>query len=220
MADFTDITVLLDRSGSMSSIKSAMESGFNEFLMQHRAAPSSRLTLVQFDTDNPQEIVYSARPITDAPSLDLTPRGGTPLLDALCRTIDTTGLRLKGMDAANRPDRVLFVIITDGQENSSHEFKREHVKERITRQSSVYKWQFVYLGANQDAFAEAASLGISRGMTANYAATAKGSLNVMRAMSHNTMAYASGGAAMVPDFAQDQRDEAMAEDDKKNPATA
>lgn len=97
MADYTDITVLLDRSGSMASIKAAMESGFNEFLQQHRAVPASRLTLVQFDTDNPQEVVYLAKPITDAPSLDLTPRGSTPLLDALCRAIDATGNRLKAM---------------------------------------------------------------------------------------------------------------------------
>lgn len=219
MANYTDITVLLDRSGSMVSIKSAMESGFREFLQQHRAVPSSRLTLIQFDTDNPQETVYTAKPITEAPSLDITPRGGTPLLDALCRAIDETGRRLAAMTDIDRPERVLFVIITDGQENSSHEFNREAVKARVTRQSGVYKWQFVYLGANQDAFAEAASFGIHRGQTVAYAASAAGTQNVMRSLSVNTMSYSAGMSAAVPDFSDEQRAKAMEPDDKKKTPT-
>lgn len=215
MANYTDITVLLDRSGSMVSIKSAMESGFKEFLLQHRAVPTSRLTLVQFDTDNAQEVVYLARPIVDAPDLDITPRGGTPLLDALCRAIDATGARLKAMADADRPERVLFVIITDGQENASHEFTREKVRERVTAQTNIYRWQFVYLGANQDAFAEAASFGIPVGQAANYAASAAGTQNMMRAMTSNTVSYTSGRSSAVPDFADDQRDAAMDADDLK-----
>lgn len=218
MADFTDITVLLDRSGSMSSIKSAMESGFDEFLTQHRTVPTSRLTLVQFDTTNPQEVVYAASPILDVPKLAIEPRGGTPLLDALCRAIDATGSRLAEMPSSERPDRVLFVIITDGQENASREFTRTHVHERVTRQSTAYKWQFVYLGANQDAFAEAASFGIAAGATANYAASKAGTQNVMRSMAINTMAYTSGNSDTVLDFADDQRAEAMVNDNSANTA--
>lgn len=212
MANYTDITVLLDRSGSMASIKSAMESGFREFMQQHRAVPSSRLTLVQFDTNDPQEVAFTAKPISEAPDLDITPRGGTPLLDALCRAIDSTGARLAAMSYADRPERVLFVIITDGQENSSHEFRREDVRTRVTRQADAYKWQFMYLGANQDAFAEAASFGIPKGATAAYAASHAGTGNVMRAMAMNSVSYASGASAAVMDFNDDQRKEAMEKD--------
>lgn len=218
MTNYTDITVLLDRSGSMASIKSAMESGFKEFLQQHRAVPSSRLSLIQFDTENPQESVYTAKPIADAPQLDITPRGGTPLLDALCRAIDATGERFRAMAESDRPERILFVIVTDGEENASREFNRANVRDRVTRQSSMYKWQFVYLGANQDAFAEAASFGIHKGTTANYAASARGTQNVMRAMAMNTFAYASEETGAVLDFAKNQRDEAMEEDDPKSAA--
>jgi Mg-chelatase subunit ChlD len=214
MANYTDITVLLDRSGSMVSIKGAMEGGFREFLHQHRAVPSSRLTLVQFDTDNAQEVVYTAKPIVDAPQLDITPRGGTPLLDALCRAIDATGQRLAGMADADRPERVLFVIITDGQENASHEFKRGDVRDRVTRQAGTYRWQFVYLGANQDAFAEAASFGIAKGSTAAYAASAAGTQNVMRSMAMNTVSYAGQHTNSVKAFSDDQREEALEKDEK------
>lgn len=212
MTNFTDITVLLDRSGSMASIKSAMESAFNEFVQQHRAVPSSRLSLVQFDTNDPHEMVYTAKPIADVPCLDFTPRGGTPLLDALCRTIDATGNRLLNTPASDRPEKVLFVIITDGQENASREFKRKDVNDRITRQSSIYKWQFVYLGANQDAIAEAASFGIAAGQTMTYSASAAGTTNAMRSVVANTMSYATGQTAAVMDFADLQRAEAMATD--------
>lgn len=214
MAKFTDITVLLDRSGSMVSIKSAMESAFDEFAQRHRAVPSSRLTLIQFDGENAHEAVYTALPITEAPKLFLSPRGGTPLLDALCRAIDSTGMRLGALPADERPDQVLFVIITDGQENQSHEFKRSDVRDRVTRQSDIYKWQFVYLGANQDAFAEAASFGIPQQHAMAYAASAGGTRSMGASLSSRTMSYANRQSAVVEDFNDDDRAAAM---DKQKP---
>lgn len=211
MADYTDITVLVDRSGSMEKIKHAMESGFREFLMQHRKVPTSRLTLIQFDTDNPQEVVYSALPIGEARDLYIAPRGGTPLLDALCRAIDATGDRLHAM--TDRPARVLFVIITDGEENSSKEFKRADVRKRVDTQHGTYKWQFVYLGANQDAYHEAATLGIPMQHTMNYAATKHGTTNATRAVTANTLSYVTGQSVAVPDFSPDQMEQAMADDE-------
>src|SRR5688572_22144100 len=98
----------------MDSIKTAMESGFDEFLAEHRKNPSTRLTLVQFDNHNSQDVVYTARPIVEAPRLSIDPRGMTPLFDALCTAIDRTGARLAAMPERDRPSNVLFVIITDG----------------------------------------------------------------------------------------------------------
>ena len=171
MKDATHIAVLLDRSGSMESIKAETISGFNFFLNeQKKSGANASLTLVQFDTQE-TEIVHEAKPVQSVPELNADtyqPRGGTPLLDALGETISSTGRTLAVVPEANRPDKVVFVIITDGQENSSHKFSKTQIKEMLEHQTNVYKWQFIYLGANQDAFAEAGSMGIGVGNAANF----------------------------------------------------
>jgi len=177
----------------MESIQGAMTEGFNEFILKHREVPSTRISLIQFDTTNPEEVVYSAIPISEAPKLNLVPRGGTPLLDALCRTIDSTGRRLAAMPNKDRPRNVLFVIITDGEENSSRSFKREDVHSRVSKQTNDYNWEFIYIGANQDAFAEAASFGISSNRAMNYVANAYDTRDKFRSLTSNTVAYANAG---------------------------
>ncbi|HEV7473630.1 MAG TPA: vWA domain-containing protein [Pyrinomonadaceae bacterium] len=171
MKDATHIAVLLDRSGSMESIKAETISGFNFFLNeQKKSGANAGLTLVQFDTQA-TEVVHENRPIQSVPELTAEtyqPRGGTPLLDALGETIISTGRTLEVIAEMNRPDKVVFVIITDGQENSSHKFNKAQVKEMVEHQTNVYKWQFIYLGANQDAFAEAGNMGIAVGQAANF----------------------------------------------------
>ncbi|MDR2895292.1 MAG: VWA domain-containing protein [Propionibacteriaceae bacterium] len=157
--DYTDITVVLDRSGSMATIKTDMEGGFNHFIAEQAKDPGDcRVSLAQFDTD--YETVYSQRPIGQVPALDLQPRGGTALLDAMGRSINETGQRLAAMAEADRPGVVFFVIITDGCENSSKEFSSEQIKQLVERQENTYGWQFTYLGANQDALVEAGKMGI------------------------------------------------------------
>jgi hypothetical protein len=171
MKDTTHIAVLLDRSGSMDSIKAETISGFNFFLNeQKKGGANASLTLVQFDTQA-TEIVHENRPIDSVPELNAEtyqPRGGTPLLDALGETIISTGRTLEVIPEENRPDKVVFVIITDGQENSSRKFTNSQIKEMTEHQTNVYKWQFMYLGANQDAFAEAGNMGIAMANAANF----------------------------------------------------
>jgi hypothetical protein len=93
----------------------------------------------------------------------------TALLDAVGRAINETGARLAAMEETDRPGLVVFVVMTDGLENSSREFTRSTIKEMIERQQKVYNWHFTFLGANQDAFAEAQSLGINQAGAADYA---------------------------------------------------
>ncbi len=165
--DLTDLTVVLDRSGSMQSCKNDAEGGLNHFIEeQKKHEGDATFTLVQFDTE--YEFVHKAIPIGEVPKCSLVPRGGTALLDAVGRAINETGERLSKVDDANRPGLVVFVIVTDGEENSSHEFTKAQVKEMIERQQSEYQWQFTFLGANQDAFHEAQGLGILRAATAQY----------------------------------------------------
>lgn len=175
MKDETYITVLLDRSGSMNSVKQDTIGGFNQFISEQKAAgDNALLTLVQFDTGG-IDIVHESRLIKEVPDLTnetYQPRGGTPLLDALGETIHSAGRALAAIPEQSRPDKVVFVIITDGQENASVEHSKASVKKLIEQQTKQYNWQFVYLGANQDAFAEADSIGIASAAAANYVGAA------------------------------------------------
>ncbi len=112
------------------------------------------LTLVQFDSVG-IDTVLESKPIRDVPALSeatYEPRGGTPLLDALGQTINRTGSALSAIPESVRPDKVVFVIITDGQENASQTFTKEQIQGMIELQEGTYKWNFVYLGANVNSF--------------------------------------------------------------------
>ncbi len=166
-SNLTDITLVVDRSGSMQERKKDAEGGVNAFIETQAKEPGDALlTLVQFDTE--YDIVHSGTPIQDVPPYHLVPRGMTALLDAVGRSINETGERLARMDEAARPGLVIFVITTDGLENSSKEFKKDQIKEMIEHQQEKYGWHFTFLGANQDAFAEAGSLGIPGAGSAQY----------------------------------------------------
>ncbi len=157
--DLTDITLVVDRSGSMGSIREDAEGGVNSFIEQQRQADGEAvLTLVQFDTE--YEFLYRGVPIDEVEPYRLNPRGMTALLDAVGRAINETGGRLAAMPESERPGLVVFVIVTDGLENSSHEFTRSQIREMIQHQQEKYNWQFTFLGADQDAFAEAGGMGI------------------------------------------------------------
>jgi Mg-chelatase subunit ChlD len=214
-AQYTDITILLDRSGSMESIKPTMESALDELLLQHKKVPSTRLSLIQFDDEDTQEVVYSDRPVGEAPRTVIEPRGSTPLLDALCVAIDNTGRRLHDKPAMERPDQVLFIIITDGMENASRTYKHADVRRRTQHQTDSYKWQFVYLGANQDAIQEAASIGIAAANSISYAANAAGTHAVMVATVQKSVDYVqqvNRGSARSLAFSTDERVAAAATD--------
>ncbi|MDG1875568.1 MAG: VWA domain-containing protein [Mariniblastus sp.] len=166
--DLADITLVVDRSGSMQEIRSDAEGGINSFIEQQAQAEGQALiTLVQFDTE--YEFVHRAIVANDIPKYSLVPRGGTALLDAVGRAINETGARLAAMQEQDRPGLVAFVIATDGLENASCEFSRAQIKTMIEEQQSKYNWQFTFLGADQDAFAEARAMGMAAGGHANYA---------------------------------------------------
>ncbi|HRD61495.1 MAG TPA: VWA domain-containing protein, partial [Nocardioides sp.] len=117
-SDLTQLYFLLDRSGSMQSIKSDIEGGFAAFVDEQRAAAGScRATLAQFD--DAYDIVYADRPIAEVPALDLQPRGMTALHDAMGRLITDTGQALAALPEDQRPGTVIVAIMTDGLENAS-----------------------------------------------------------------------------------------------------
>ncbi len=208
-ADLTDITMVIDRSGSMESIQSDAQGGVNTFIESQKSEPGDALlTLVQFDTE--YEFVHCGAPIATVPPYKLVPRGGTALLDAIGRAINETGARLAAMDEAQRPGLVVFVIVTDGEENSSREFTREKIREKIEHQQSTYKWQFTFLAANQDAFAEGESLGIAQAGIANFTSAQVGS--AYRAVTKKTTRMrraTSEGDTVDNNFTDEERNEMM-----------
>ena len=167
-SNLTDITLVVDRSGSMEKIREDAEGGVNTFIHEQATHPGEALlTLVQFDTE--YEFVHRGMPIKQVPPYTLVPRGNTALLDAVGRAINETGERLAKMAEQDRPGLVILVTTTDGLENSSKEFTKAQIKTLIEQQQSKYKWQFIFLGANQDAFAEAGGMGIGYSGTAQHA---------------------------------------------------
>lgn len=172
------VYVVLDRSGSMEAIRTDVIGGFNTFLAQQQAdGDDCLLSLVQFDTQDSHEVVADAVPIAEMVPLDgstFVPRGGTPLYDAIGRVFGDAATRAAKLAAAEQPaEDVVFVIVTDGEENSSCEFGRDAIFDLI-KQHEQKGWTFVYLGANQDAYAEGGSIGVAGGSTQAFAATPHG----------------------------------------------
>ena len=158
-SDLTHVYFLLDRSGSMQSIKSDIEGGFAAFVDEQRGAGECRVTLAQFDND--YEVVYADRPIADVPPLDLQPRNMTALHDAMGRLITDAGATLAALPEDQRPGTVIVAIMTDGLENASQEWTRPAIKALVEQQTSQFGWQFLYMGADQDAVEVGASLGVA-----------------------------------------------------------
>ena len=165
--NLTDITLVVDRSGSMSSCRTDAEGGINTFVEEQKKTPGdANITLVQFNTD--YEVVHNGIPVKYVPKFELHPRGCTALLDAVGKAINTVGERLAKMSENDRPGCVVFVIVTDGQENASKEFSQAQIKELVEKQKTKYNWKFTFLGANVDAFGEAINMGIALYAAANY----------------------------------------------------
>ncbi len=159
--DLTHLYFLLDRSGSMQSIKSDIEGGFAAFVEEQRAGVGDcRATLAQFD--DVYELVYADRPIADVPPLDLQPRNMTALHDAMGRLVTDAGQTLAALPEDQRPGTVIVAIMTDGLENASREWTGVAIKALVEQQSRQYGWQFLYMGADQDAVEVGESLGIAR----------------------------------------------------------
>lgn len=155
----TEIVLVVDRSGSMHAIKSDAEGGINSFIEEQKKVPGdATLTFVQFDTQ--YEVVHENKPITDVPPYVLEPGGGTALLDAIGKTITSHKKRIENTPETNRPGKIIYVIVTDGDENSSQNYNRSQVNELITARRDVDSWEFIFMAANQDAIQEAASIGI------------------------------------------------------------
>ena len=165
MNDVTEIVFILDQSDSMAAIKSETIKGFNEFLSNQRRENETlpaRMTLTLFDTKC--STPYHSVSVMEAPFLNeetYKPNDCTALLDAIGQTIISLGERLSQSPEEVRPGTVIVCILTDGEENSSTLYTWTQISEMIKHQTEVYKWQFLFLGANQDAIATASKINIT-----------------------------------------------------------
>jgi hypothetical protein len=167
-SDLTHLYFLLDRSGSMQSIKSDIEGGFAAFIDEQRKGPGECLAnLSQFD--DVYEVVYADRPLADVPPLDLQPRNMTALHDAMGRLITDAGAKLAGLPEDQRPGTVIVAIMTDGLENASKEWNAPAIKALVEVQTQQFSWEFLYMGADQDAVEVGVGLGISAANSITYA---------------------------------------------------
>lgn len=158
--DKTHISIIIDRSGSMSSVSRQAAQAVNHFITEQKEQPGEcTLLLADFDGDDPFRIAHDGR-LADAPLYRLDARGNTPLLDAVGRMITQTGDRLDVMTEDDKPSKVIVVVQTDGQENASCEYTWEKVRDLIKHQTDVYNWQFIFLGMGLDTFKQGSALGI------------------------------------------------------------
>ena len=213
----THIICILDRSGSMSSIMTDSIGGFNTFLQQQRELPDdATITVALFD--DKYEILYDNVDIKKAKDLtkkEWYPRGTTALYDAICKTIHADKAKLAKL-GSEAPAKVLVCVVTDGYENASKENSLDDT-EKLIKECEKDDWNFIYLAANQDAFAVGRSFGISRGNTFTYTTTVDGISDMSVKMSNATanyrgMSVASAGFASMSKSLID-------DDDDKNDGT-
>lgn len=193
------VVFLLDRSGSMMKIHQDVVGGFNSFIEEQKAQPGvCKFTLMQFDSQG-MDYLHVAADLQTVPTMqsqDFSPRGGTPLFDAIGRVIGDIDAR---NDAMVDKEVVLFIIFTDGEENSSQNYTRQAIQEMIEiRQGRG--WTFTFLGANLNAYAAGAAIGIAKGSTSNFAGDGYGTHVAYSSLSANTSVLRSAVAdGFVPD---------------------
>ena len=189
--NLTAISVIIDESGSMHNLQADTQGGFNRFLADQKAVPGDAVfTLCTFNDD--YRLVHDFVKIASVPDLSATsykPQGSTALLDAMGETITELGKKLAAMKEEDRPSKVLVLVITDGQENASHRFKKAQIREMVKHQQDVYNWEFMFFGASLEQVAEGVSLGIDKQKSVSYTPTAAGTRSLYKSISNSTTTY-------------------------------
>lgn len=207
-SDRSKAWMLLDRSGSMAGLEVAVVHGVNGLIAEQAALPGKcKLTLVQFDSGDPFEILADAVSVNKACPLSVEqyrPRAATPLLDAIGSLIGRADKRAERRRKAGKaPEDQTVVIVTDGLENASTDFTWAGIH-RLISSRREQGWAFVFMGANQDSYFEGARLGVEPGNVQNYEASDAGVgeafASVSRAYRERRTMHATAGLARDDDF--------------------
>ena len=172
----TELVFILDKSGSMAGLEKDTIGGFNSMLTKQKAeAGQCRVTTVLFDNRymllHDRIDIRAVSPITEK---EYSVGGSTALLDAIGRSIKKIADVQRSTADEYRAEKVIFIIITDGEENSSREFSADTIRKLISEEKERYGWEFLFLGANIDAVETAGRFGISADRAAEYVPDAKG----------------------------------------------
>jgi hypothetical protein len=199
----THIIFVVDRSGSMASIATDMIGGYNSFIKRQKEIPAEcYVSFYQFD--DIYDVVFERVKLQDVTDLDdkkYVPRNMTALYDAIGRTANNYGKYLSDLSEEERPDRVMVVVITDGNNNASREFTAEQVRDIVKHQTEVYNWSFIFLGSNIDAWDTGTSLGITASSTLQFA-NVKGSVDkAFDSLSKSATMYRSAATPVAYVFA-------------------
>lgn len=183
----TAIVILLDASGSMAELKSDVVGSFNTFLENQKKTGDLNDIVKFYSFSTKLTSVTNWEKLSESSSLSedkYNPSGGTALIDSMCDCVIEAGKYFK--ESSDKPEKVLFLTITDGEENSSSRFKIEDLKSKIQHQTEKYDWCFSFIGANVDSFSIGNSYGLNKSSIANYENTSKGysdmALNVSSAV--------------------------------------
>lgn len=212
--NFTHIVALLDRSGSMLRVQNDTIGGFNTFVNEQKKVPGeATLTLVQFSDSC--ETTFADIPLAHVAPLTVDtykPSGWTALNDALGKTINDVGHKLAAKPEAERPSKVIVLIMTDGEENKSKEYVGTagltKLSSMVGHQKEQYAWEFVFIGANINAFTAANTYGIDRGHAINYSQQGYGQSNAFKSLSRGMVGSrlsASAGVAAPANFFENER---------------
>ncbi len=163
--DYTHICVVLDASGSMGSIKHSVQKALAQFASEQQklADQGEKIAVDVYQFDNRVRCLAHDADLSELSRLieAYECNGGTALYDAVCTGIDELGQFFAGQAESERPEDVVFVIVTDGEENSSRQFSNADVQARIKTQTETYNWKFVFLASDIDAEAAARDIGIN-----------------------------------------------------------
>lgn len=174
--NLTELIFILDRSGSMSGLEKDTIGGFNSMLKKQKDEEGEAVvTTVLFD--NKYELLHdriNIKGISPLSDKEYFVRGTTALLDAIGKTIRKIENAQKHILEEERASKVLFVITTDGMENSSTRYNYEKIKRMIEDKKKEFGWEFIFLGANIDAVSAAESIGISKDRATNYNSDSEG----------------------------------------------
>lgn len=229
--DLTELVFVIDRSGSTRNIYSTSVDGFREFINGQLATPGNiNLSVYTFDSYTEAKLERAnlrKYGVAEAARKNIPqwiePRGMTALYDAMSEAIDKTGAALAALPEAKRPSKVIVITITDGLENCSR-VPAALLRDKIRHQQDTYSWDFVFLGANQDAILSAQVIGINAGATMDYSATEKGTRSLYQTLSNRVAghrlatrdALAVGAAAPAYAFSPEDREAVI---DKADPTT-
>lgn len=213
--EYTHISIIIDRSGSMATMAKEVVSGFNSLLnKQLKVKGEATMTVVQFDHE--YQVLNDFIKINNVKELDnntYTPRGNTALLDAMGKTIEDVRTKINELEDNEKPSKAIFVFITDGEENCSKQYSRERVFEMIedlkseSKEENAIDWDFVFIGANQDAISAGSSLGISRGASLTYDSSGDGATTAFKSLSDSLTSYRCATKGVSYSFTEKDREE-------------